>query len=87
VTALPLQYQFLAEGGIHFAKGKVSAFVQYAKHTYDNPVTPEQYAVSGGLVYWLAGHNRNLKISIGRQHTDNAPNRTQILAQLQIFYY
>lgn len=87
VTALPLQYQFLAEGGVHFAKGKVSAFVQYAKHTYDNPVTPEQYAVNGGLVYWLAGHNRSLKISIGRQHTDHAPNRTQILAQLQIFYY
>ncbi|MEI6668192.1 MAG: hypothetical protein WCP29_08545 [Acidobacteriota bacterium] len=84
---LPLQYQFLVEGGVHFNKGKASVFGQYAKHTYDNPATAQQYAFQVGAAYWLAGHNRNIKVSIGRQHTDRAPDRTQLLAQLQIFYY
>lgn len=87
VTSLPLQSQFLVEGGVHFNKGKLSAFGQYAKHMYDNPATPEQYVVGGGLAYWMAGHNRSLKASVGRVHTDNAPDRTQFLVQLQIFYY
>ena len=86
-VVLPLQYQFLVEGGFHFNKGKESIFGQYAKHTYDNPVTPQQYAFQVGVAYWMAGHNRSLKFSVGRQHTDNAPDRTQILAQLQIFAY
>jgi hypothetical protein len=87
VTSLAKQDQFLIEGGVHFNKGKMSVFGQYSRHTYDNTATAKQYVVNGGFAYWLGGHNRSLKVSVGRQHTDNAPDRTQLLAQLQIFAY
>jgi len=87
VTALAPQHTLLIEGAGHFATGKVSVFGQYSKHTYDNPLTPGQYAYAVGVAYWIGGHNRTLKASIGRQHTDGQPNRTQFLLQLQAFYF
>ena len=47
----------------------------------------DQHYWQAGLAYWMAGHQRNLKFSGGRQHTNGAPDRTQVLLQLQIFYY
>ena len=89
ITALPLQSTLLVEFGAHFAKGKVSPFIQYSKHTYDAP-TPafsNQYAYQAGVAIWINGHNQNVKASVGKQHTDLTPDRTQFLVQLQIFYY
>ena len=89
ITALPLQQTLLAELGFHFDKGKVSPFLQYSKHTYDAPTGTflNQYAYQAGLAFWINGHNQNVKVSAGKQHTDNSPDRTQVLVQLQIFYY
>jgi hypothetical protein len=39
------------------------------------------------MVYWMAGHQRNIKVTAGRLHTDGQPDRTQVLVQLQLFYF
>jgi hypothetical protein len=89
ITALPKQDLLVIELGAHFGKGKYSPFFQYSKRTFDvvTPASQNQYAFQVGAAWWMAGHNRNLKLSAGKQHTDLAPDRTQILLQLQIFYY
>ena len=48
---------------------------------------PGQDTFQAGLAWWLAGHQRNLKFSVGRLHTDGQTDRTQALVQLQLFYF
>ena len=89
VTTLPKQYMMLVEAALHLGKGKVSPFVQYSKHTYDVVTTTaqNQYTFQTGLAVWMNGHNQSLKFSAGKQHTDGANDKTQILVQLQVFVY
>ena len=60
---------------------------QYSRKTFANPLTPKQCVWQAGVAYWMAGHQRNIKVTAGRQHTDGLPDRTQVLAQLQLFYF
>jgi hypothetical protein len=87
LTALPKQTTLLLEGAFHFGTGRFSPFVQIATRNYDSETLSDQNTIHGGVAYWMAGHNRSLKVSVGRQHTEGAPDRTQVLAQLQIYYY
>jgi hypothetical protein len=87
LTTLPKQDMIAAEAGLHFVKAKITPLVQYWRRTFDNPATPEQSAWQAGLAYWMAGHQRNVKVTAGRQHTGGQPDRTQVLVQLQLFYF
>ena len=87
LPALAGQDAVLVEAAVHLLKGKVSPLVQYSRKRFDNPLTPGQYIWQAGVAWWQAGHQRNLKVTAGRQHTDGLPDRTQVLAQLQVFYF
>jgi len=87
LTALPKQDNMLVEAAFHFGKGRFSPFVQYATRNFDTATTADQNQLQAGVAWWMAGHNRNLKFSAGRQHTNGAPDRLQALLQFQIFYY
>jgi Phosphate-selective porin O and P len=87
LPALAKQDALLVEAGLHLFKDKVSPLVQYSRKTFDNPLTPTQYVWQAGVAYWLAGHQKNIKVTAGRQHTDGLPDRTQVLAQFQLFYF
>ena len=84
---LATQDTYLFEAGYHFKKGRFTPFVQYAVRAFDASTIPDQSAWQAGIAWWMKGHNRNLKASAGRIHTDGLPDRTQVLVQLQIFYY
>jgi hypothetical protein len=90
---LPKQNVFLAEGGFHFGSGHYTPFVQYAKDDFvAQPTLANTTCWQAGLAWWMSGHRRNLKFSAGRTHADAlgekpAIDRTQVLAQLQIFTY
>jgi hypothetical protein len=87
LPSLARQDNILVEAGFHFAKGRVSPFVQYAARDFDNASNADQNSLQVGVAWWMAGYNRNLKFSAGRQHTAGLPGRMQALLQLQIFYY
>jgi hypothetical protein len=87
LPALANQDALLVEAGVHLLKGKVSPLVQYSRKTFANPLTPTQCVWQAGVAYWLSGHQRNVKVTAGRQHIDGIPDRTQVLAQLQLFYF
>jgi hypothetical protein len=87
LPSLARQDNILLEAGFHFAKGRVSPFVQYAARDFDEASTADQNSLQVGVAWWMAGHNRNLKFSAGRQRTEGQPDRMQALVQLQIFYY
>jgi hypothetical protein len=87
LSNLPKQDSMLIEAGFHFLKGKLTPLAQYTRRTFDDPQTPRQSAWQAGMAYWMAGHQRNIKVTAGRLHTDGQPDRTQVLAQLQLFYF
>jgi len=84
---LPQADVILAEAGYHLAQGRFTPFVQYSNRNLDIDSTPDQDAFPVGLACWLEGHARNLKASIGQQHTIGQSHRLQGLVQLQIFSY
>ncbi len=77
----------LFEAGYHLMNHRLTPFVQYHAREFAEPASPDQSVLQIGAAWWLAGHNRNLKFSVGRLHTDGQPARTQFLVQLQIFYF
>jgi hypothetical protein len=87
LPTLAKQDEVLFEAAFHVLKGKVSPLVQYSRKTFENPLTPEQSMWQAGVAYWMAGHQRNIKVTAGRQHVDEQPDRTQVLVQLQVFYF
>jgi hypothetical protein len=87
LTTLPKQDAVLVEAAFHFMKGRVSPLVQYSRKTFENPLMPEESIYQVGVAYWMAGHQRNIKVTAGRQHVDLEPDRTQVLVQLQIYYF
>jgi hypothetical protein len=61
--------------------------VQYQARDFASASLPDQDSLQAGVAWWLAGHQRSLKLSVGRQHTDGQSDRTQVLVQFQLFYF
>jgi hypothetical protein len=87
LPSLPKQDTYLFEGGYHLKHGRYTPFFQYALRDFADAAMADQSVLQAGLAYWMAGHQRNLKFSAGRLHTDGRSDQTQILAQLQVFFY
>lgn len=87
LAALPKQDAILVEAGYHLVNHQLTPFVQYQARRFDNPAAADQDQLQVGAAYWMAGHQRSLKVSVGRQHTEGQRDRLMMLVQLQIFYY
>jgi len=87
LPALPKQDAFLVEAGYHVWNHRLTPFVQYQARDFAGAATPDQDTLQAGVAWWLAGHQRSLKFSVGRLHTDGLPDRTQMLMQFQLFYF
>ncbi len=87
LSSLAEQQAFLFEAGYHLANHKLSPFVQYVIRDFASAATPDQNSLQVGVAWWLAGHQRNIKFSVGRQGIEGQDSRTQALLQLQLFYF
>lgn len=87
LASLPKQDAFLLEAGYHVWKHRLTPFVQYQARNFAGTAVPDQDSLQAGAAWWLAGHQRSLKFSVGRLHTDGQPARTQALLQFQLFYF
>jgi hypothetical protein len=87
LSSLPRQQTIELEAGVHFVRAKITPVVQYTRRTFADPVTPLQTAWQAGAAYWIAGHQRNIKVTAGQLRAEGQPSRTQVLVQLQLFYY
>jgi len=85
--ALPKQDAFLVEAGYHVWNHRLTPFVQYETRNFASTALPGQNETQAGVAWWLAGHQRILKFSAGRLHTDGLPDRAQLLVQFQLFYF
>lgn len=81
------QDALLFEAGYHLLNHRLTPFVQFQRRDFAASATPDQSVLQIGAAWWLAGHNRNVKVSVGRLHTDGQQDRIQFLLQLQVFYF
>jgi hypothetical protein len=86
---LPEQDALQFELGYYIGSVKLMPFVTYYERDFEDPELVDQ---SGsifqiGLGYYMKGFNRTLKASYGRIRPDVGDDRTQILVQLQLFYF
>lgn len=87
LTAVPEQDTILVEGGYHLFNRRVTPFVQYHARRFADDITPDQDQAMVGVAYWMAGHQRNVKLAVGRLHIEGQDDRTLAVLQLQIFYF
>jgi len=87
LPALPKQDAFLVEAGYHIWNHRLTPFVQYQSRRFASASLPDQDSLQAGVAWWLAGHQRSVKLSAGRQHTGGQPDRMQMLLQFQLFYF
>jgi hypothetical protein len=87
IPALPEQDAWLVEAGYHLLNHRLTPFVQFQARDFARPATLDQNHLQVGAAYWMAGHQRSLKFSVGRLNVTGLPSRVQVLAQLQIFYF
>jgi hypothetical protein len=87
LTDLPRQEVWFAEAGLYLARLKLSPFVQLNWHDYADSSRADESAYQVGLAYWAVGHKFNVKLGGGRIHRDGAPDRTQILGQVQFLLW
>lgn len=84
---LPRQDWWLVEAGFFFHAAKLEPFIQLTGRDYDDPVRLDEKFSQFGLAYWAEGHKFNFKVGVGKYEKDTAPDRTQVLAQLQLFLF
>ena len=66
---------------------KLGPFLQAAWRDVASPFFSDEKKFQGGLAYWASGHRLNIKLGIGRLMKDRSPDRTQVVAQAQVFFY
>lgn len=87
LKTLPEQDAYLVEVGYHALGNRFSPFVQHQSRRFAASTSADQRQTMVGAAWWMAGHQRNLKLAVGRQHVEGQPDRAVAVLQLQIFYF
>jgi hypothetical protein len=87
LTDLPRQDVWFVEGGAFVARLKVTPFFQFSHRDYDDARRADESAYQAGVAYWAQGHKLNVKVGAGQIKAHGAPERLQVLGQLQLLLW
>jgi hypothetical protein len=87
LLTLPRQTDWLLESAYYWRVLKAGPFFQVASRDLSDTRSADDERVLGGLSLWPKGHRLNFKMGMARLLKDRAADRTQFIAQLQLFYY
>jgi hypothetical protein len=87
LTALPKQKVIYAEAGFYFAGAKLMPYATYGNRNFDADTTPDVDVIGGGLAYYIAGHNRALKLQYTQTKPDGGTSLDTITLQMQVFQF
>jgi hypothetical protein len=87
-TDLPKQNDYLIEGGYYFTKSKVMPWAKFEGQKFSGANSSrDQTRVQGGLSYFDAGHNFDIKAGYGRIDPKVGRTLNLFTVQLQLFYF
>ena len=84
---LPEQDAVQLEFGYYFSKVSLMPFVTYYDRDFEDEMLVDGSIFQIGLGYYMKGFNRTIKASFGQIRPDVGDDLTQILVQLQLFYF
>jgi hypothetical protein len=84
---LPKQGLWSAEAGFYIAPLRLTPFAQAGQRHFVDHVQADETSYQAGVAWWIDGHKFNLKLGVGRFEKDQTPDRTQVLAQAQLFLW
>jgi hypothetical protein len=87
IPTLPKQRDAMVEVGYYFHTIKLMPYVQFARQDFDAFTRPDEKRTQGGLAFWFAGHNSNLKLAWTKIDRDGAKKRNQYQLQYQVFQF
>jgi hypothetical protein len=87
LTDLPKQDAWAVEAGVYLGFARLEPFVQYSHRGYSDVKLPTESCAQAGVAYWIDGHKANVKLGVARLKKDGAPDRTQVVGQLQLLLW
>jgi len=87
LTSLAKQNDVLVEGGFYIGAVRLQPFLQYASQKFSDSAKVDETRFTGGLAYYVAGHNNNLKLSYTNIEPQHGKSRVQVNLQWQIFQF
>jgi hypothetical protein len=86
-TDLPKQAVLYVEAGFYFGGAKLMPYVIYGNRDFDADATADVEVKGAGLAYYMAGHNRVLKLQYTQQSPDGGIDLDTITLQMQVFKF
>lgn len=86
-TAIPKQTVLYAEAGFYINAVKLMPYVIYGNQNFDADTAFDKDVLGAGLAYYMAGHNRALKLQYTRTSQDPSPDLDTITLQMQVFQF
>ena len=62
-------------------------YIQLARQDFDAATRPDEKRTQGGVAFWFAGHNSNLKLAWTKIDRDKSKRRNQLQVQYQVFAF
>jgi hypothetical protein len=87
IPTLPKQKNTMLEAGYYFHGAKLMPYIQLARQDFDAVTRPDEKRTQGGLAFWFAGHNSNLKLAYTKIDRDRSKKRNQFQVQYQVFQF
>lgn len=87
LRSLPKQKDTLLEAGYLIGTTRFMPVVQYTRRNFSNGGNFDEHRISGGLNYYLNGHNANIKALFTRIDNDGTRATNQATIQVQFFYF
>ncbi|MFL6237490.1 MAG: hypothetical protein ACJ76N_30495 [Thermoanaerobaculia bacterium] len=87
IPSLPKQRNTMVEAGYYFHTIKLMPYIQLARQDFDAASRPDEKRTQGGVAFWFAGHNSNLKLAYTKIDRDRSPKRNQFQIQYQVFQF
>lgn len=87
IPDLPRQDVWFLEAGYFVKQLNIEPFGQYSRRDFEDDARPDETFAQLGVAWWKEGHKLNLKLGAARLEKDRMPDRTQVLAQLQLLLF
>jgi hypothetical protein len=75
------------EGGLYFKSLKVGSWARYEQRNFDVVKNRDERKYLVGLNYYPMGNNFNIKAAVARVKPPTGPETTQLILQMQVFYF
>ena len=84
---LPPQNALILEAGYYFQGPRIGLFGQWSGRDFTSATSLDEGKLQAGVAWYWMGRNLSLKLGLGRLSRDAAPDRNELILQLQTFMF